>query len=457
MKTEGRPPPSIKIMKTKFFSTLTIFLAALATVDAQPIPHHFTVITKTPAGDAVLTLDGSVSNMFNLTGTISNQFNQMFDLYPVEVSEDLITWRGLAWLRRTNDNPAPLIFDDTNAATMAQRFYCTYTNQFLTFYPAPTGPFPVGTVDRVMIDPARTNLYRYVPPTNAFMVTFWYPASTPPAGTMPIHPFGKRLAADPTFYPDGNAPWSNILSTVVQESFPDIAIATNPATFPVVLISHGFGNYRHNLTLLAAELASHGYIVIAPDHADAFGTEFPDGTYLHSYSASLHTSDNFYPTNRHQDMTFLVNVLPALNAGDPLFVGRLDLNNIGLFGHSAGGIVIDVARTNSPVKCVAIYDGTIFDNLRLQKPLLVMLGQTNYNYFQDFSLFSLAANLSTFLQIQNADHETCCDFGWGIELPWGRSPNRAIDDCVLWFFDTYLKSETPVFPTSTEIYNVQRK
>ena len=46
---------------------------------------------------------------------------------------------------------------------MAQRFYCTYTNQFLTFYPAPTGPFPVGTVDRVMIDPARgTNLYRYV-------------------------------------------------------------------------------------------------------------------------------------------------------------------------------------------------------------------------------------------------------------------------------------------------------
>ena len=66
--------------------------------------------------------------------------------------------------------------------------------------------------------------------------------------------------------------------------------------------------------------------------------------------------------------------------------------------------------------------------LNLQKPLLVMLGQTNYNYFQDFSLFSLAANLSTFLQIQNADHETCCDFGWGIELPWGRSPNRAIDD-----------------------------
>ena len=79
--------------------------------------------------------------------------------------------------------------------------------------------------------------------------------------------------------------------------------------------------------------------------------------------------------------------------------------------------------------------------------------------FKTFRSYSLAANqVHVALQIQNADHENLPgDFGWGIELPWGRSPSRAIDDCVLWFFDTYLKSETPVFPTNAEIYNVLRK
>jgi len=439
-----------------------MLLAAIGTSRGQPAPHHFTAITKTPAADAVLTLEGSVSNMFNLTGTISNQFNQMFDLYPVEASEDLVNWRGLAWLMRTNDNPAPLVFDDTNAATVAQRFYRTYTNQFLTFYPAPTGPFSVGTVDRVMIDPARTNLYRYTPPTNAFMVTFWYPASTPPAGTMPSNPFGKRLGIDPAFLSGTglDVRWTNIFAVMAQESFPNIAIATNPATFPVVLISHGLGNHRRNYTLLSAELASHGYIVIAPDHADAFATEFPDGTYLHGYPAVPHNGDNFYQTNRHQDMTFLVNLVPTLNASDPLFAGRLDLNNIGLFGHSAGGNVIDVARTNSPVRCAAIYDGTVFDPTQpLQKPLLVVYGESNdYGTTYDMPLFNLATNnVATLLQIHNAMHTTCGDSSWGVYLPDGRSPNRAIDDCVLWFFDTYLKSEMPTFPTNAEIYNVQNR
>ena len=129
-------------MKTKKNLTLAIFLAALAAVDAQPMPHHFTAITKTPAGGAVLTLNGSVSNLFNLTGTISNQFNQMFDLYPVEVSEDLVNWRGLAWLRRTKTIiPLTHFRRHKCGEMMAQHFYRTYTNQFLTFIPRRPGRF----------------------------------------------------------------------------------------------------------------------------------------------------------------------------------------------------------------------------------------------------------------------------------------------------------------------------
>jgi len=33
----------------------------------------------------------------------------------------------------------------------------------------------------------------------------------------------------------------------------------------------------------------------------------------------------------------------------------------------------------------------------------------------------------------------------------------AYNACLAWFFDTFLKGETPPFPTNPEIYNVQRK
>jgi hypothetical protein len=85
---------------------------------AHPVPHHFTNITLLPDQTVTLSLDGSVSNMFNLTDTISDQFLQMFDLYVVEAS----------------------------------------TNHLLTSVPKPDGRFAVGMVDRAMVDPARTNL-----------------------------------------------------------------------------------------------------------------------------------------------------------------------------------------------------------------------------------------------------------------------------------------------------------
>ena len=111
------------------------------------MPHHFSRITVLPDRTVTLTLDDSVSNLFNLTGTISNQLMQMFDLYPVEASTNLRDWTRLAVLLRTNNNANPLLFQDTNAAGLSQRFYRTFTNHMLTALPKPSG-LAVGTVDR---------------------------------------------------------------------------------------------------------------------------------------------------------------------------------------------------------------------------------------------------------------------------------------------------------------------
>lgn len=196
---------------------LSLWLSVCLSLSAQPVPHHFTGMTVLPDKTAMLSLDGSVANMFNLTGTISNQFMQMFDLYPVEASSNLLDWTRLALLLRTNNNPNPLRFQDTNAAGLNQCFYRTCTNHLLTAFPKPSGPFAVGTVDRVMVDPTRTNLYRYSPPTNAFMVTFWYPADPPPAGALPAPIWGQRVAADLALYAYGgnDSRWASLVPNLL--------------------------------------------------------------------------------------------------------------------------------------------------------------------------------------------------------------------------------------------------
>ncbi len=437
---------------------LLILLGLLLTVPpnlwAQPVPHHFSGITALPDKTIALSLDGSVSNMFNLSGTISNQFWQMFDLYTVEASAELTDWRPLASLLRTNNNSNPLIVQDTNAAGLGQGFYRTFTNHLLTAFPKPSGPFAVGTVDRVMIDPARTNRYRYTPATNAFMVTFWYPADPPAAGVLPSAMWDQCLAADTAAYSylGTDTRWALVAPKLVGHRFPGLPLAGGAGKYPVVLYSHGLPASRKLVSRTMEELASHGYVVAAIDHADCWATEFPDGRYL----TGDHSGD---VPGRLKDMKFLVDELAVLNSNDPLFAGRLDLDRIGVSGGSYGGMVVETCRSDTRVKCAVLYDAmnVQLNSAGLQKPFLVALGESNMFYSQDQWLFNKATTNAVFLQIRGANHYTPCDFGWTVQIPWGRAPALAMDACYVWFFDTYLKGEAPPFPTNPEIYSVQRK
>jgi hypothetical protein len=128
--------PRENYRKTLLTNTLVALLLVIgANLGAQPVPHHFSHIVSLPNRTVTLGLDGGVSRMFNLSGTVSNQFMQMFDLYLVEASANLVDWRPMALLLRTNNNPAPLLFPDTNALVLNQRFYRTPTNHLLTAFP----------------------------------------------------------------------------------------------------------------------------------------------------------------------------------------------------------------------------------------------------------------------------------------------------------------------------------
>jgi dienelactone hydrolase len=377
----------------------------------------------------------------------------MADLYAVEASANLVDWSPLALLLRTNDNLNPLLFQDTNAAALNRRFYRILTNHLITPFPKPSGPFAVGTVDRVMIDPARTNLYRYTPKTNAFMVTFWYPADPPAAGVLPTAMWDQRYAADTGLYSNSgfDTRWALIAPKLVGHRFRGVPLAADTGKHPVVLWSLGVTASRKLGSHIAEELASHGYVVVTMDHIDCWATEFPDGRYL----GGVWSGD--VPA-RLKDMQFLVDEVAVLNTGDPLFAGRLDLDRIGVCGGSYGGMVVETCRSDSRVRCAMLWDAT---NLRLntaglQKPFLVAQGEGSLNSEHQW-LLSKATTNAVLLQIRGAGHLTACDVAWTAEIPQGRGPALAIDACHVWFFDTYLKGEAPPFPSNPEIYNVQRK
>ena len=155
-------------------------------------------------------------------------------------------------------------------------------------------------------------------------------ASRPDLGA----PGGSRPVTVEVYYPSTQAGVAGLPMDVVRVI--GIDLATTPAfrdapiaqgTFPLVLFSHGNGGIRFQSFFFGAHLASHGFVVASPDH---HGNTFVD--------ALLEIEDPDSATNRPLDMSFLIDEFTAFDA-EPgnFFEGAIDLEKIGMSGHSFGG------------------------------------------------------------------------------------------------------------------------
>ncbi|WP_019419845.1 alpha/beta hydrolase [Paenibacillus sp. OSY-SE] len=81
-----------------------------------------------------------------------------------------------------------------------------------------------------------------------------------------------------------------------------------------------------------------------------------------------------------EDATFVLDQIEALAGNDPdhRFTGRMDMENVGMFGHSFGGATsVQMLMTDSRIKAAINLDGGLFGQLRIpadgvKKPLLMM-------------------------------------------------------------------------------------
>lgn len=107
---------------------------------------------------------------------------------------------------------------------------------------------------------------------------------------------------------------------------------------PLVIFSHGFHGMSTQSTFLMKALADHGYLVIAPDHRDAWRLPPAPGFSWRPEAAFVKPeawSDATYK-DRAGDITSLLHAMKR----DPAWSGVIDWSKIALAGHSLGGYTV---------------------------------------------------------------------------------------------------------------------
>ncbi|WP_274914029.1 alpha/beta hydrolase family protein [Streptomyces sp. WZ-12] len=244
--------------------------------------------------------------------------------------------------------------------------------------PAPTGPYPVGTVALHLTDHHRPDPWVAQRPYRELMVSVRYPA-TRDAGRFPRVPqltaveaaAFDRLGNFADHVPAGKVAWGATL-THAHRGAP--VARPDGRRLPVVLYSPGAGDPRSFGSALCDELASRGYAVVTLDHPyEAPAVEFPDGRVARSVMRA-----ELAKAQRTGRITALLEKVAAVRVADARFVldqlarggadsalptelrGALDPSAVGMFGQSAGGFTAVQTMHDDPrIRAAVNMDGVM--------------------------------------------------------------------------------------------------
>lgn len=297
------------------------------------------------------------------------------------------------------------------------------------FLPVPTliqplGKYAVGTRVFRWVDSARTEQITKDPfDKRNVIVQAWYPAQ----------PDGKGIHS---LYLDGLPnlpPKVSVLPSFLLEHYDQIdtyaVVNATPAKaqgkWPVVLFLPGYGAARAFYTSLAVGLASHGYVVFSLDHPyESAITQLANGelaTTIENFQPDAPNRLGFMKNRldiRIADVQFVLNQVETKHSSTNEFFTSLDLNRIGIAGHSLGGATAGAAMAHdSRLKAAVNIDGTLYGELpksRGYRPFLLI--ESNKGEPGRFARYE-AGNQLLFMQfggghryeLEEADHYSFTD------------------------------------------------
>jgi len=217
--------------------------------------------------------------------------------------------------------------------------------------PAPTGAFGIGRVTFLCEDASRVEPLDPKAGDRRIKVDVWYPAepatltATARSEYLNVSAFELAIGADGLKQQLGAAYDLVKNGDVKTHAVIEAPFATSLQRSPVLIFSPGGGMISELYASQLEDLASHGYVVAAITHSyDGFLTVFPDGSTV-AYDSrrwpkqpSVEGEANLNQLEWHSDDIRVV--LDELGRGRSRlpFSGRLDLERVGTFGHSFGGI-----------------------------------------------------------------------------------------------------------------------
>ncbi len=345
--------------------------------------------------------------------------------------------------------------------------------------PAPAGHFAVGRTTYAWVNNTRTD--ELAPSSGAkreVVVWIWYPSaaatSAAPVEYLPA-PWRSALAQH------SGALMSQFftrdLSLVRAHSTSDPEVSPERPSYPVVIMRAGGGALTTDYTTLTEDLASHGYIVVGFDAPyRTFVVVLPDNRVV--IRPPTNDPENLQADQANRlinrllpmwtnDTAFVVTQLGHLNAADPSgkFTGRLDMQRLGMFGHSFGGATaLQFCHDDPRCKAGIDMDGAPFGSVvqeGLKQPFMFIFSDHSRELSDPASRQILADIQSIYgrlpsgrllITIRQANHFSFSDqmllkshyligllrlFGFGgLE---GRRGLAITAEYVRTFFDVYLK------------------
>jgi predicted dienelactone hydrolase len=258
--------------------------------------------------------------------------------------------------------------------------------------PEPTGSYSVGT-EMVHLQTDKDETITKDPnDKRELMLKVWYPSDADVSSLD-----AEKYAADASragFATKYGLPAGalNYLDRVETFAYP--GIPASDKMFPVLIFSHGYGSRAQGYYALLSEIASQGYVIVNMNHSyESLGITLPDGSEKYfdydyqreiadgsmevvqplidafkegqSYEqrhpivrrASLDYFEGRVQDRWAEDMRVALNQLESWNAEGPL-KGKLDLDKIGVFGHSVGGgSAGNLAMKDNRIKAAVNLDG----------------------------------------------------------------------------------------------------
>ncbi|WP_458127098.1 alpha/beta hydrolase family protein [Paenibacillus sp. Z3-2] len=254
----------------------------------------------------------------------------------------------------------------------------------------PTGTHAVGVLNYHWIDSSREEVNTPEEDNRQLKSRVWYPAETTlnaikaPYASEIENVLSASLSLE-------NELLANVVHQVEGHAYDAVPVAKDLQQYPVLILSHGYGMSGFSNTTFAEELASHGFIVVGVEHPhyNMLPSVLSEGG-LASGMVELGMADNWdlmkiaIDEVLLKDIQFIIDELNTIQTEDPhgRLSGKLNLNKIGMLGHSMGGaLTAQVMRLEPRIKAGVNMDGFPYGELieGLQQPFMYMItGDTEY-------------------------------------------------------------------------------